>query len=415
MFKRNNPEIDTDRLVHYLRERHAAGAERSADAPDARGRGVCRLDEILVDSPQLCVVQAYRALLQRDPTSGELRRAQARIKAGGSRLWLALCLRWSREGRARRVRITGIGRRLATGLDARLRSHPRLARVLDGCRGTARVLRLPADVVALKRDRDALVHECKRLTARIENLEGRLANRAPDTPAPRPTDPLAEVRQGEALYLAFEDRFRGSDEQIRARLLPCLQALTAANAGTPERPILDLGCGRGEWLALLAEHGLTARGIDSSAAMVETARMRGRTATSGDAVAEVASCPPASLGAVTAFHLAEHLPFARLVQLLDRALEALAPGGVLLLETPNPENLLVGSSTFWLDPTHRRPLPPPLLAFLAEQRGYSDVRIETCHPYPDDERPPVETAFERAAEPRLFGPQDYRLWARRSA
>ena len=98
-----------------------------------------------------------------------------------------------------------------------------------------------------------------------------------------------------------------------------------------------------------------------------------------DALAYLRRLPDASLGAITSMHLVEHLPLEVLVELIDECLRALRPGGVLILETPNPENLLVGSHYFYLDPTHRNPLPPALLEWLVQARGFDSARVERLH------------------------------------
>jgi O-antigen chain-terminating methyltransferase len=102
---------------------------------------------------------------------------------------------------------------------------------------------------------------------------------------------------------------------------------------------------------------------------------RGLNVVSVDALAHLVSLPSGSLLAVTGFHIAEHLPFDTLQSLFAQAIRVLVPGGLLILETPNPENLLVGSANFYIDPTHQRPLPSQLLSFLAEYRGFSPVRL----------------------------------------
>lgn len=180
-------------------------------------------------------------------------------------------------------------------------------------------------------------------------------------------------------YRAFEDRHRGprSAVQDRQRIyLPFLEA--AAAAGAP-RTLIDLGCGRGEWLQLAAQQGWQARGVDHDEGMLAACREHGLDAAQGDLPGFLAGQADGSLGAVTAFQVVEHLPFDVLQSLVREALRALAPGGLLVLETPNPENLVVGSSAFHMDPTHVKPLPPLLLSFLAEYSGFAPVAILRLH------------------------------------
>ncbi|MFS2023255.1 class I SAM-dependent methyltransferase [Massilia sp. CT11-137] len=178
-----------------------------------------------------------------------------------------------------------------------------------------------------------------------------------------------------SFYRAFEDRYRGSRDTIKERLRayapftdPLLQADAPAVA-------LDLGCGRGEWLELLGESGFDARGVDLDEGMLAACRERGLAAQHGDALAALRAQPDASLALVSAFHLVEHLPFDLVRELIAEALRALRPGGLLVMETPNPENLTVGATSFYLDPSHLHPLPPGLLGFAAEHAGFARQRI----------------------------------------
>lgn len=177
----------------------------------------------------------------------------------------------------------------------------------------------------------------------------------------------------QTFYRAFEDRYRGSRELIKQRLgayRPFLLPLATLAA-----PALDLGCGRGEWLELLAECGLEGLGVDLDAGMLAACRERGLRVEQGDALAALRAQPDASLALVSAFHLVEHLPFALVQELIAEAHRALLPGGLLILETPNPENLSVGAASFYLDPTHERPLPPALLEFAVEFGGFARHRV----------------------------------------
>jgi O-antigen chain-terminating methyltransferase len=210
----------------------------------------------------------------------------------------------------------------------------------------------------------------------------------------------------DALYVAFEDRFRGSREEIRERLKVYLPLLEQAKVGTCESSILDLGCGRGEWLELLRDSGFTARGIDINRIAIEQCRTRGLEAIEADVIAYLQSLPDASLSAVTGFHIIEHLPFEALIKLFDETVRVLNHGGLAIFETPNPENVLVGSYKFYLDPTHRNPLPSSVVKFLAQSRGLSNVTILKLHPYPDELKLSGSELAERFNE-HFYGAQDY--------
>ena len=211
----------------------------------------------------------------------------------------------------------------------------------------------------------------------------------------------------DALYVSFEDQFRGSREDIKERLRVYLPILERAKLGTDEMPVLDVGCGRGEWLALLKEQGMRAQGVDLNRILVEECRQQGLEVGNGDALAYLRSLPDSSLGAVTGFHFIEHLPFDSLIKLLDETVRVLKPGGVAIFETPNPENVLVGSYRFYLDPTHRNPLPSPIVKFIAEARGLCRVAVMHLHP---SEVPRIDEAGLDVAKrfnDYFYGPEDY--------
>lgn len=175
-------------------------------------------------------------------------------------------------------------------------------------------------------------------------------------------------------YRAFEDLHRGSRELIQSRQTVYLPFAQAAARLHPDAPLTDLGCGRGEWLELLTRHGLAAQGVDLDEGMLEACRERGLKVERGDAIEFLHRLPPDSQAVVSAFHVAEHLPFDVLQELVSQSLRVLRPGGLLILETPNPENIAVGTSGFYMDPTHERPLPPDLLAFVPQFAGFARVK-----------------------------------------
>lgn len=224
-----------------------------------------------------------------------------------------------------------------------------------------------------------------------------------------------ERHKTDALYISFEDCFRGTRADIKNRLRVYLPRLREARIGQPGMPVLDVGCGRGEWLELLREEGLAAKGLDLNRAMVAECREHGLDVAEGDLLLYLHTLPDASLGALTGFHIIEHLPFTVLIALFDETVRLLKPGGMAIFETPNPANLLVGSCTFYYDPTHRNPLPSPALAFMAESRGLRQVEILPLHPaseelhFKDD-----NTAIASRLNEYFFGPQDYAMIGRKT-
>jgi O-antigen chain-terminating methyltransferase len=176
-------------------------------------------------------------------------------------------------------------------------------------------------------------------------------------------------------YRAFEDRYRGSRELIKSRLQVYVPFLQPLLAHYPGGQAIDLGCGRGEWLELVTELGLSATGVDLDDGMLAACRERGLNVTTGDGLALLKSLPDCSQVVVSGFHFAEHIPFDSLLALVKEALRVLQPGGLLILETPNPENIAVGTCHFYLDPSHQRPIPPQLLSFLTEYEGFARTKI----------------------------------------
>lgn len=213
-------------------------------------------------------------------------------------------------------------------------------------------------------------------------------------------------------YAAFEERFRGSREQIHDRLQQYLPFLREAGVITLEFPLLDLGCGRGEWLELLNKAGVKSRGVDLNKVFVDQCRHMGLDVCEGEALTTLRELPDNSLGGVSGFHIVEHLPLETLIALFDEALRVITPGGILVLETPNPENLLVGSCNFYFDPTHRNPIPAPTLQFIAESRGFIQSKILPLNPL-NIEPFHDENDTAKRLNNLFYGPADYALIARK--
>lgn len=259
----------------------------------------------------------------------------------------------------------------------------------------------------LQQTRTELVLNERRLTLLLEEARRRL----PEPLAPAQLQTFArEERHGlDALYTSFEDQFRGSREDIKERFRIYVPVLRDA-AITSD--ILDIGCGRGEWLEVLREEGFEARGVELNHAMVEQCAERGLDAADADAIAYLQGLPPGSLRAVTGFHFIEHLPFETLIRLLDEITRVLKPGGLVIFETPNPENVLVGSYYFYFDPTHRNPLPAAMTQFLLESRGLSRIEVMKLHPA-EALRVEGDDELTERFNTYFFGPMDYAVIGRK--
>ncbi|WP_052756377.1 class I SAM-dependent methyltransferase [Lysobacter capsici] len=363
------------------------------------------LGELMAYSDEAFVENAYMAILRRMPDEqGGLTITNALRSGALTKIGVLGSLRWSDEGMLHQTHIDGLLIPYTLSKWSRKRI---VGPVLRWLHAVVRLGAMPQRAAATEGVQSREIHELGRLVnqlslateARLSHVESwvdgataaareearveksfierlTLVESAVATEAETKRKLEAQEQSLAPLYVQFEEAFRGSPELIRQRALPYLGMVQTAGLGTQSSPIIDIGCGNGEWLELLRDHGLTGRGIDTNGTFVESCRARGLEAIEGDALAVLASMPEASVGAVTGMHIAEHLPFPVLVRLIDECLRVIQPGGLLVLETPNPENLLVASHYFYFDPTHRNPLPPLALQWLVAERGFEHVTIE---------------------------------------
>ncbi|MBM0125564.1 class I SAM-dependent methyltransferase [Pimelobacter simplex] len=254
----------------------------------------------------------------------------------------------------------------------------------DRRRATERIRELRARVKDLERrlsDLEPLHGRVDELARRLDSTDGavlRLDAEQQATPYVAPgtqvrattdggTEVLALGADNGSDYADFEDTYRGSEEFVRDRL--------ASYVGlVGDGPVLDLGCGRGEFLELMAAAGVPARGVDLDESMAARARAKGLDVSTGDGLALLRDIPRGTLGAVTSFQVIEHIPVPLVRELFVGAAAALRPGGVLVAETVNPHSP-AALKTFWLDLTHVRPLFPESLLFLAREVGFEEAWI----------------------------------------
>jgi SAM-dependent methyltransferase len=230
---------------------------------------------------------------------------------------------------------------------------------------------------------------------------------------PRLVQEIAQVKTVPGLdnfYVEFEDNFRGTPEDIVKRLrvyLPYLEKFK----NNPAAIVVDVGCGRGEWLSLLSANHIAGIGVDMNATMIEACKDKGFNAHCADAIDYLRAQPENSVAVVTGFHIIEHLPFETLLALFDAALYALRSDGLIIFETPNPENVVVGACNFYFDPTHRNPIVPVVAEFMAKQRGFARAEILRLHPYPDHHRIAEESELAKRFNAAFYGPQDFAIVA----
>jgi O-antigen chain-terminating methyltransferase len=297
-------------------------------------------------------------------------------------------------------------------LEPRIVNLESLTRAVDELRNQLRELRdeLRESSGAVREQHAAIRHEVMFQQHRLSRFAGAMAK---SEIASVEVATAVRDQRLDSLYEAFEDVYRGSRADIKQRLAVYIDRLKLTGAGQSETPVVDIGCGRGEWLELLKENGLAAYGIDVNTMMVERTISLGLDARVADLVEHLRSLDDRSRSAITAFHVVEHLPFTVVVDFLDESLRVLQPGGMLIIETPNPENMRVGATTFYIDPTHRNPILPDPLRFIVEHRGFTEVEILRLHPVPDSERLKGQGGDIAHLNALLFGPRDYAILARR--
>ncbi|MFO7693634.1 MAG: class I SAM-dependent methyltransferase [Vicinamibacterales bacterium] len=230
---------------------------------------------------------------------------------------------------------------------------------------------------------------------------GGKAAAVPAAAPPRPPAPAIDPVNAYK-YVAFENKFRGVEADIRARLLQYVELFDGADN------VLDLGCGRGEFLGLLRERGIRAHGLDINHEMIEACRAAGLDAREGDALAYLENLPDASLGGLIAVQVVEHFQPSYLTRLLDVAYYKLKPGSRLVLETLNPSCWFAFFEAYIRDITHAWPLHPETLKFLTVASGFQRVDLRWLSPYPDDaklqhvELPPDHRTAGMAALAQAF-------------
>lgn len=255
-------------------------------------------------------------------------------------------------------------RQLAAHAARRSDQHQRLLDTLPDLRAQVTVLQRAAHMLT-RRMQEPAAHQPP--TAAAES--------------PDASRPSAARRQADDYkYVAFEDQFRGSVEDIRAKLTDYLPIFEGAS------DVLDVGCGRGEFLALLESVGVSAHGVDLNDEMVAEARERGLDAATGDALTHLASLADESLGGLFTSQVVEHLEPSYLVRLLETAFHKLRPGAPIVIETINPACWLAFFSSYLRDLTHVRPIHPETLEYLTRASGFARVSIRYSAPVAEHTR-----------------------------
>jgi SAM-dependent methyltransferase len=464
------PSLSVDEIMwqvraelNRLRRRHATGASASTDprhfdpsmpswttaVPQLVIKDKYHLSELLAFSDVNFIDAAYRAILHRDPDERGFNHYLQALRGGGSPKVLILRdFLETKEGQATGVRIQGM---FLPALLDKWRRKKLVGPVIAWVHGLLR-LGTQADrqatheakndqeiselghlvnevseylmhrIVAIEAqftgqvapgEFDALKDEHASINLRVARLETELERALAESRTKGTPGPL------DSFSAAVEDHFRGNRSDFRAHIESYLELVRAAGAGTPDAPIVDIGCGRGDWLELLRECGLIGRGIEINRAFIDSCRARELDVLEADAIEALRGMLDGSAGAITSMHLIEHLPFDLAIALLDEARRVLRPQGLVIIETLNPENFSVGNHWSYLNSNLRNPLPPVALRWIVEARGFTDVRIERLVPVRDHNAPKSVSMDVPGAEAvnallaSISAPMDYAIIGKR--
>jgi len=383
-----NSGVPEDSLTAQEAEFEAIVARLNRAVEEGEGDGAAAPDDVYVarrrEADRLWGVSAERPFLSRPGSLGRM----SGIALSPVKRFLRKTMRWYVEPFAADQR----------------RFNAAALRLMD-----ALSVRLDAGQTAVEERLRSLADQ-ERRTVELEERLTRLERRERPTAAAAqaPAAPVSAASASVLDYFAFESRMRGSTESIRERQRPYLDDFRDA------APVLDIGCGRGEFLALLREAGVEARGVDLDEDMVAYARGEGLEVEHADAIEHLERLEDGSLGGIFAAQLVEHVPAPTLMQLLELAAAKLRPGGLLVAETINPLSPLA-LRNYFADLTHAQPLVPETLELLVRQSGFGNVELRYLNA-PEErlvEPPdPVIAANVSRLNELLFGPLDYAVVAR---
>jgi 2-polyprenyl-3-methyl-5-hydroxy-6-metoxy-1,4-benzoquinol methylase len=258
--------------------------------------------------------------------------------------------------------------------------------------------RMWADMERIRLEYERLIHSELRTIRQRAMIQ-------PAAAAPQPSGDREGAMALTFDYGRFAERFRGTEEYVKASQQFYRPYFTA------RENVLDLGCGRGEFLELCRELGVPARGIDLSDESVAICRAKGLTADKADLFDYLGELAEGSLDGIFCSQVVEHIPPDRLPEMIRLAASRLQRGGVIAVETPNPECLAIFATHFYLDPTHQRPVPHPLLAFYLEEFGVGNIEVRRLSPAVES-MPSLASLPEDFRE-AFFGGLDYAITGRK--
>ncbi len=353
------------------------------------------------------IINAYRALLKRGPDEEGLDYYLNQLKEGKSKVAIIKQVQLSSEGKKNNVKIKGLSassffdwikENLLNRAIQLTKFLPRISfeKISKTERLEILLQQTLTELLAVQAKLSKIDHKIKSQDKDIHKLYEETG-----------TNLHLKIPNWDQFYSNFEDVFRGPPEIIKERIQVYIPIVQEALTKNNNSPVLDLGCGRGEWLELLKENKIKALGIDSNPAMIEQCDQRGLDVTKDDAMTYLKKQKNQVFGSVTGFHIIEHLPFITLMSLLDEIYRTLKSGGMVILETPNPHNVIVSSNSFHYDPTHKKPLPPELMKFILDQKGFTNIMVKELNSLPN----PIQdaSALTEKFNELFFGPQDYAI------
>ena len=455
MLETNIPEIDVDQVMQQISKDVALITklppfQKSADPGDSAApcpelnefnstpdiqsiplQDKYNLSELLAFHDTEFITCAYRALLHRIPDQEGLHHYLTQLRTGGlTKTEIAGRIRFSAEGKLTGIKVKGLLAPFAIQSSFRIPVLGKISRIIVGIINLPEILKniqvAENTIFSHQKNTELQTHSTRcqlnllreyiitsqdQLADKIERHQRQLLDESSNRLIKiisninlKETD-SEESLVDDTMYLAFMDKFRGSRKEIKEKQAIYLPYINRALKQSEVEKILDIGCGRGEWLELLRDNGYKGSGIDMNRVMVEQLKKTGLDVHCTEGLNYLQAQPSHSHAAITGFHIVEHLPLQTLLLLFDECFRVLSPGGVVIFETPNPENLVTGACDFYLDPTHQKPIPPLTLSFLIEARGGRDAQIIRCHPNDNAK------TDDATVNSYLFGPRDYSVLA----